>query len=289
MKSLAPTLPSTSVNPCTKEWLPVSLEAFLTELEALRRAAKDAAALLLFRGQRRREWRLDSTFARSVKLLLFGVAPEDGYSERLRHSGDLNASLSSLLLLKFGTLLEPSAELKAVETEHGVDAWFELMKRYQQYPKEDAPALPGTNFLDWSQNSDVGLFFANDERDGQGALFVCDATATGKTLQVLPVQEILHRIREQMMQGLANGLPLLFSPSRQIANPRAKNQQAVYFAQMELRMDMLEMWRMQEAKNSNETILVKLVLPAGSEVELSRYLSNKGINSAFIYPDSKGA
>lgn len=287
MKTPAPTLPGTRVNPCSKEWLPVSLDDFLIELEGLKQAAKDAGSLLLFRGQRRREWRLDSTFARSVKSLLFGVKPEEGYSERLRNSGDLNAALSSLLLLKFGTLLEPSAELKAVEAEHGVDAWFELMKRYQQYPEEDAPALPGTNFLDWSQSSDVGLFFANDGRDGQGALFVCDATATGKTQQVLPVIQILHKVRERLMQGLANGSPLLFSPPRQIANQRAKNQQTVYFAQMELRMDMLELWRMQEDGNPGGTVVVKLVLPGGSETDLTQYLFEKRIDNAFIYPDHK--
>lgn len=285
MKNLAPTLASTRVRSLSKEWLPTSLDAFSTELEALKHSATAAGSLLLFRGQRRREWRLDSTFARSVKLLLFDVKPEDGYSERLRSSGDLNAALSSLLLLKFGTLLEPSAELKAVEAEHGVDAWFELMKRYQQYPEEDAPALPGTNFLDWSKSSDVAVFFANEGRDGQGALFVCDATATGKTLQILPVSQVLHKIREQLMQGLSNGLPLLFSPSRQIANQRAKNQQAVYFAQMELRMDMLELWRMQENKDPSDTIAVKLVLPAHTEAECSLYLSEKGLDSAFIYPD----
>jgi hypothetical protein len=287
MNTPAPTLPDTRVNPRSKEWLPISLDDFLTELEALKQVAKDAGSLLLFRGQRRREWRLDSTFARSVKSLLFGLEPEEGYSKRLRNSGDLNSALSSLLLLKFGTLLEPSAELKAVEAEHGVDAWFELMKRYQQYPEEDAPALPGTNFLDWSQSSDVGLFFANDKRGGEGALFICDATSTGKTLQVLPVVQILHKVREQLMQGLANGSPLLFSPPRQIANQRAKNQQAVYFAQMELRMDMFELWRMQEERNPSDTIVVKLVLPAHSENELTQCLSEKGIDNAFIYPDHK--
>ena len=159
------------------------------------------------------------------------------------------------------------------------------MKRYQQYPEEDAPALPGTNFLDWSQSSDVALFFANEGRDGQGALFVCDATATGKTLQILPVVQILHKVREQLMQGLANGSPLLFSPPRQIANQRAKNQQAVYFAQMELRIDMLELWSMQENRDSSDTIAVKLVLPARTEADFTRYLSENGMDSAFIYPD----
>jgi hypothetical protein len=189
-------------------------------------------------------------------------------------------------LLKFGTLLQPSAELKDVEAVHGVDAWFELMKRYQQYPKEDIPVLRGTNFLDWSQSSDVALYFANEGRSGHGALFVCDATATGKTLQRLPVIDILHKVREQLMKGQANGAPLLFSPARQIANLRAKNQQAVYFAQMDLRLGLSELWRLRELRVGQETILVKLVLPRGTEDEANDYLLRKGIDQAFIYPDA---
>lgn len=287
MKNLIPAHPGTKIDLRTNEWLPASPEGFFAELAALKQCAEHAQSLLLYRGQRRREWRLDSTFARSAKSLLFGMKPEEGYSERLLRSGDLNAALSSLLLLKFGTLLEPSAELYAVELEHGIDAWFELMKRCQQYPEEDSPALPGTNFLDWSQSSDVALFFANDGRNGQGALFVCDATATGKTQQILPVMEILKKVRTQLMQGVPNGAPLLFSPQQQIANQRAKNQQAVYFAQLELRLDLLELWRMQEDRRPGETIVVKLVLPAGSAAELDRYLSEKGVNHPFIFPDSK--
>jgi hypothetical protein len=87
------------------------------------------------------------------------------------------------------------------------------------------------------------------------------------------------------MQRLSNGSPLLFSPPRQIANQRAKNQQAVYFAQMELRMDMLELWRMQEEGDLSNTIAVKLILPAQTEAGFAQYLSEKGMSNAFIYPD----
>lgn len=285
MKHPEPTLPSTMVNPRTKEWLPASLDDFLVELEALKQAADRSRSLLLFRGHCRPEWRLDSTFARSIKSLLFSMRPEEGYSARLRNSGDLNFALSGLLLLKYGTILEPSAELKKVEVEHGVDSWFELMKRHQQYPEEDAPVLQGTNFLDWSRSSDVALYFANEDRSGPGALFVCDATATGKTLQVLPVAEILHKVREQLMQGQSNGAPLLFSPPKQILNQRAKNQQAVYFAQMELRVDLADLWRLVESSLHSETILLKLVLPQGTESAAGRYLASKGIDRHFIYPD----
>lgn len=267
-------------------WLSESLEAVLAEIEALKRRAKDEKRLLIYRGHCRREWRLDTTFVRSIKSCLFGMKAHDGFPPRLRDSGDLNSALTSLLLLKFGSLIERSAGLKTVESDRGVDGWFELMKRYQQYPDEDPlVGLPGTNFLDWSQSSDVALFFGNDERNGDGALFVCDATATGKTLQVLPVVEVLNKLREQCMRGQPGGLPLLFHPPHQIANKRAQNQQAVYFAQMELRSDMLEVWRVLEARQDDESIILKIVLPRGSEGDLRNYLQKKGITEAFIYPD----
>lgn len=284
MKTLRPSSAATRIAR-TQEWIPESFDVLLTEIDALKLRAADEKRLLIYRGHRRREWRLDTTFVRSVKSRLFGMEAQDGFTARLRDSGDLNSALTSLLLLKFGTLLEPSAELKTVETEHGVDAWFELMKRYQQYPEEDVLALTGTNFLDWSQSSDVALFFGNDRRDGEGALFVCDATATGKTLQKLPVVEILRKVREQFMRGDPTGLPLLFSPPKQIANERAKNQQAVYFAQMELRLDLLESWRLLEASKNDESIILKMILPAGTEGDTRKYLEAKGVTDSFIYPD----
>jgi hypothetical protein len=289
MKALRPNTASTRIAR-TGEWIPESLDALLAEIRALKLRAAEEKRLLIYRGHCRREWRLDTTFVRSVKARLFGMEAHDGFSARLRDSGDLNSALTSLLLLKFGTLLEPSAKLKTLEFEHGVDAWFELMKRYQQYPEEDALAgLPGTNFLDWSQSSDVALFFGNDRRDGEGALFVCDATATGKTLQELPVVEILRKLREQFIRGEPSGLPLLFSPPRQIANERAKNQNAVYFAQMELRLDMLESWRLLESSKDDESIILKIVLPRGTEGDLRKYLTTKSITEALIYPDKVAA
>ena len=285
MKRPVPVTAGTKIHPGTREWLPQSFADCLTELESLNGIATEAKALLLYRGHSRREWRLDSTFVRTVKARLLDMAPTDGFAKHVRQSGDLNAMLSSLLLLKFGSFAGPSTELLSVEAEHGVDAWFELMKRFQQYPNEDMQVLKGTNLLDWSRSSDVALYFANERRESAGALFVCDATATGKTLQVIPVADILAKIREQVMNGLPNGSPLLFSPKRQIAYQRAKNQQAVYFAQMELRQDLLEMWRIHEQGKPEETILVKIVLPHGSQHECAAYLDSKGINVAFIYPD----
>lgn len=285
MKRPVPITAGTKIHPSTGEWLPLSFADCLTELKSLNGMATEAKALLLYRGHSRQEWRLDSTFVRTAKAKLLDMAPTDGFTKHVQQSGDLNAMLSSLLLLKFGTLAGPSDELLSAEAEHGVDAWFELMKRFQQYPDEDMLVLKGTHLLDWSLSSDVALYFANERRESAGALFVCDATATGKTLQEIPVAEILAKIRKKAMDGVPNGMPLLFSPKQQIAYQRSKNQQAVYWAQMELRLDLLEMWRLQEQENPEEAIVVKIVLPPGSQQECTAYLEHKGINEAFIYPD----
>lgn len=97
--------------------------------------------------------------------------------------------------------------------------------------------------------------------------------------------EILAKVRKQVLNGLPNGSPLLFSPNRQIAYKRAKNQQAAYFAQMDLRLDLMELWRLQEQEKPEEVIVVKIVLPPGSQHECAAYLESKGIDEAFIYPD----
>lgn len=287
MKALKPVRSSTRVHSASGEWLPSSAADLLAELDYLSQRAADDKRLLLYRGQRRREWRLDSTFVRAVKTKVFGMEEHHGFSARLRDSGDLNFALTGLLLFKFGTLLDPSEELRKAAADHGLDAWFELMKRYQQYADDDISPPAGTNFLDWSQSRDVALYFANEQRVGEGAIFVCDATATGKSQQIVPVEEILKKIREQLVRGQPNGAPLLFCPPRQITSPRAKNQQAVYFAQMELRLDMLEAWRLREALQPDETIILKIVLPQGSEAEIAGYLEEKGLVESFIYPDKE--
>jgi len=129
----------------------------------------------------------------------------------------------------------------------------------------------------------VALYFANENRTGDGALYMCDTTATGKTLQVIPAGKILEKMNEDGNAGRPLGTPLMFSPARQILNQRAKNQQAIYFAQMELRTDLETIWRLQEEQLRNETIFLKLVLP-GSESHVKEYLLKKGITSAFLFP-----
>jgi hypothetical protein len=276
--------PTTRIDPRTGEWLPATFEGCLVELENIAAVAEANESLLLYRGHADHRWRLDSTFVREFKRRLLQIEPTQGFSKHLRSCGDLTSSLTSLLLMKFGRLVGPSPELMKVSAEHGADPWFELMKRYQQFPKEDSLPFKGTNLLDWSRSRDVALYFANDLRTDAGAIFICDATATGKTLQVVTVAEILSKMRDQMLAGFANGVPLLFSPKKQIAYARAKNQQAVYFAQMELRLDLLEQWRLQERSQPDSTIVVKIVIPDGTTEVCAAYLSGKGVTKDYIFP-----
>ena len=285
MKNIFPIRPDTTIDNHTKEWIPKSFDAFICELNHIISLLKQANSLALFRGHRDRKWLLDSTFARSFKASYFGVPAEHKLPKHVVNSGELHNALLNLFLLKFGVLGGPSPELEAAATEHDLDAWFELMKRIQQYPKEDYFHFKGTNFIDWTQSPDVALHFANEDREGEGAIYVCDATATGKSQQVVTVLEILDKIRAMRNIEHPLGAPLLFCPPKQIKNQRAKNQQAVYFAQMDLRHDLETIWRLREAKFTDETILIKLVLPAGTEADTGNYLAAKDISREFIYPD----
>lgn len=287
MKKISPVHSDTVIDKKTGEWVPKSFEDFLSEITHIESLIKESGSSVVFRGHRKRNWLLDSTFVRSCKTTLFGVAEDSRLSERIVKSVDLHLALLNLFLLKFGVLVRPSNELDSHMIEAGIDPWFELMKRIQQHPEENNEGpfrLRGTNLLDWTESSDVAMFFANEGRDGDGAVYVCDATATGKTLQIIPVGEILEKMKASGNAGNSLGIPLMFHPRRQVLNQRAKNQKAIYFAQMDLRYDLESVWKIQEQGLNNETIILKLVLPAGTEAEASADLLKKGITKEFIYP-----
>lgn len=218
-------------------------------------------------------------------MALFRVSPYCRLPTNLANSKELHYVLLNLFLLKYGVLARPSDDLESLGQSSGVDPWFELMKRYQQYPEEDQLSLKGSNLLDWTLSSDVALYFANDRRSGEGAVYICDPAATGKTMQTIPVGEILDTMDRFGNAGQPKpcGTPLFFCPPKQIQNQRATNQQARYVAQMDLRFDLETQWRTVGSKNPSEIILVKLVLPADTEDEVRSYLMNKGICGSFIY------
>jgi len=283
MNKITPLCQSTMIGIDPHEWIPTSFEDFLLELGHITKACSGNNPLPLFRGHADRAWLLDSTFVRTCKKKLFDVPAHSKIADSIRQPIVYHMVLLNLLLLKFGILAQPSLELKRLEEEHDIDAWFELIKRCQQYPEEDHPQFKGTFVLDWTKSQDVALFFLNKDRTGDGAIWICDAPATGKTLQTIKVEAILDLMHEKGNVGNALGVPLMFSPKKQIKQQRANNQQAVYIAQMELRYDLAEMWAAQEKQD--EYIFIKLILPAGTQEYCSAYLLKKGITEAWIFPD----
>ena len=287
MKAISPRLSKTTIGNAAWEWLPHSITEFLEEVNHVQAHCKELEHLVLYRGHRERKWLLDSTFARSCKKYVFGIEAwqKIGFDE-FRMSTNHQQILLNLFFFKFDFMARPSNELFQLEEKYGIDPWFEFMKRLQQHPEEDPTHLKGTSILDWTQNPDVAIYFANESRDREGAVWICDATATGKTLQVLPVQEILKQMAELGMRDESLGIPLMFHPKKQIAQKRAANQEAIYMAQMDLRMDLSEVWdNLQENEKPEEKILAKIVLPAGTTEECAQYLIQRGITRQFLFPD----
>lgn len=286
MKLSGPKLNRTGIGNVPWEWISKTFDDFLEECANVSSLGNDLGHLMLFRGQRDRKWLLDSTFTRSCKQKVFGIDPWQKLKfEDFRLSEQHQQILLNLFFFKFEFVARPSQELKRLEEIYGIDPWFEFMKRIQQYPEEDTSHLKGSFILDWTQNADVGIYFANSSRQGEGALWIADVTATGKTLQVLKVQEILHKMVEAGSRNESLGIPLIFHPKKQLAQKRAANQEPVYIAQMDLRADLSEVWDNLETQRRGENILLKMILPAGTEDDCAGYLTHKGMTTSFIFPE----
>ena len=286
MKLPGPKLNRTEIGNVPWEWIPKTFDDFLEECANVISHCKDLGHLVLFRGQRDRKWLLDSTFVRSCKQKVFGMDPwQRLIFDDFRLSEQHQQILLNLFFFKFDFVARPSQELERLEETHGIDPWFEFMKRIQQYPEEDTSYLSGSFIIDWTQNIDVGIYFANSSREGKGALWIADVTATGKTLQVIKVQEILHKMAEAGSRNESLGTPLIFHPKKQLAQKRATNQEPVYIAQMDLRADLSEVWDNRETEHRSKSIFLKIVLPGGTEHDCARYLAQKGMTDSFIFPD----
>jgi hypothetical protein len=269
------------------EWIPKDFDNFLKELYAIKDHCDKREHLGIYRGQSNRNWLLDSTFVRFCKENIFGIPQSAKLKEDFRLSLEHQQIVGNLLFFKCGAVI-PSPELFKVERLHGIDPWFELLKRLQQYSEEDVLPLKGTFIMDWTTKPEVAIYFSNYARSDDGAVWVCDATVTGKTLQVTTVSEILDKMKKRLLNNeCLGGIPLMFHPKRQIACERASNQGAVYFAQMDLRVDLSEIWSLYERENNiDENVFIKLVLPAtASAEECTNWLEEKGITKSFLFPD----
>lgn len=266
-------------------WKPDSFENCLRELEHASAVLSHSNHAILYRGQRDRSWLIDSTIARSLKQNWFNTPPGHQFNQLAQNTFELHRLLVSAVLWKFGHAIGPNPELLALEQQdQELDSWFELMKRLQQYPEKekDWEGLPGTPLVDWSLSPDIGLFFANRHRTSSqsGAVFIVDATKIGKIQMTIKVAEIL-RILEKTLHDRSPGLPLLFCPSKQTKMLRANRQSARYFAHMDLRYDLSAIWRVHE-QNIGKRILLKLILPTGTDAAIANYLHQKGLDESYV-------
>lgn len=230
---------------------------------------------------------MDSTFVRWVKEYVLGVSPLSKVQNDYRQSKQYLRLLAEIFFYKFGTLTRPSRGLLDLsEREPEIDPWFEWMKRIQQYPDEDMGPIRGSFLLDWTQNISVAVYFANELRHprSSGAVWVADLDAMGKILhRDMTVGEMLKRMEEAISNGRPPGCPLVFCPKKQIASERARNQDAIYMAQMDLRYDVAELWSAKP--DIGEQVLLKLILPDRTTKECSAWLKDEGMTETYIYPD----
>jgi hypothetical protein len=234
MKNPNPSCSGTRVDSDNHIWIPKSFSDFLCEVNNLEKSFAGESPLPLFRGHADSRWLLESTFARSCKQYILGLELDQKVHQHVQGSVDYHRIVLNLLLLKYGVIVRPPDE-DATE----IDPWFELMRAFQQYPEMDHHHFKGTFFLDWSKSIKVALFFANAARQGDGALWICDVVATGLTLQIKPVGEILDLMNQRGNRSKpdALGCPLIFHPPA-TPDERVRRQKAVYVAQMDLRFDL---------------------------------------------------
>ncbi|MBU3979604.1 FRG domain-containing protein [Patescibacteria group bacterium] len=284
MKCISPTHSTTYViNQHT--WRPKDFNTFSDELNNIKHNKNDNSALL-YRGHKSANWKLDSTFIRYFKKEILKIPKFTHPNDYIRNSEEYNNAIAWFYLFKFGILARPSDELEKLSETHGIDSWFELMKIIQQDPREDHPEVKGTNIIDWTKSSDVALYFSNENRNDDGALWICDSSVTGKTLQTIPVGKILDKMKDALKNGKPWGCPLLFCPKKQIKYNRAKHQEAIYISQMDLRYSLDELWnKIEREKNNNELIYMKLILSSGSENDFTDYLLKKGITPDYLFPN----
>lgn len=291
MELIEPSQKSTDHSPDFHEWVPNTFDNLLVELNHIISSCEGPDPAPLFRGQADYTWSLDSTFVRNCIKHLFNLPDYQKLTTKIRHSLSFHRSIASLLLLKFGTLCKPSKEAFDRERTENIDPWFELLKNLQQYPERDA-FIKGTFLTDWSRSKEIALYFTIYEgraeqrkiRPGHGALWICDAVATGKTLQVKKLGEILKLMNKPEFLDGTRSLPLIFHPPTQTLQPRAMNQIPVYISQMDFRYDIADIWANLESQRKKR-IFVKLIIPEETKEALAQYLESKGVSEDNVYPD----
>lgn len=288
MNQFKPVLSDTEVFENNHTWRPSSFKNFCVELDGLQKNINEA---LHFRGHRDVNWLIDSTVARSLKKQnnIYLFYDDSDMNNPLHQYKLANLYIQKMKRLNF------SPELKALK-DSGIDLLFEMYRHHQQNPEfmrvyDIEPR--GTNFIDFTLNSKVGLFFANLNRDynSEGALFVVRQTAIGAHLLRSSFSEILVLLEKHISEKsnvLYSYFPYWVFPEKQISNSsdlKPHRQDAIYYAQMDLRVDLELAWQ-KLAQQTNNQVFVKLILPKGTTEEVDAFLKSEGITEEYLFPPS---
>lgn len=297
---LNPSLKSTLVTSDGFEWRPATFSDCLREIEHVQSVISECC---YFRGQRLSNRLLDSTFARKMKERR-GIKDTQRYSVEqqsntaLQHElgNDLLNTLYSVPLLR-SFLWEAAPPIRV--NGRPIDMLYQHHIHVQQNPKD--PNLlgftsAGTNFLDFSLNWKIGLFFANRNRlqPDEGALFVVHQKNLGPVFHPgeTPFRDIILMLEQAIEQNPRqdySGLPRLPWPDTYVNNtldPKPKKQEAIYLAQMDFRKDLELSWKELYAQTKKQTY-IKIVIPANTADEVKDFLISQGLTEEFLFPKTK--
>lgn len=282
MQGIDPKLASTRRSQDGHEWLPVDFKSFLTELEHIIASCVGHKPKPFFRGHADSTWLLDSTFVRNL-IRALELKLNQRLSQELRRSTIFNIAIKKLLLMKFGIECKPHQELLDIEKKENVDPWFEFLKNLQQELNTDRSVLlKGTFFIDWTLSSDIGLFFANENRIKDGSLWIYDYLEKG-TRYDNPTHHLIDLMRSPKFFEDKIYEPYILYPRIQIVQECANNQDSIYIAQLDYRYDLADIWVNQESRLNNRQLFINLILPDGTQGDCAQYLQSKGITRQFIY------
>ena len=288
-----PKLNSSLSNSDDKIWRPTSLESLFQEIDQISKIGEKSDSLILFRGQTKIYWPIDSTFVRNCIPTLFNIKDYTKLPPGIRRRSTFHRTVTSLLLMKFDEIIKPSQEAYEKEVSHDIDPFFELLKNVQQYPENysESPFIKGTNFIDWTYKSDIALYFATFEGKGEqrkvssdnGALYVYDASSTGNIHQTIKMQQVFDNMTSYEFLNGEGALPLMLHPKKQTQQHRASNQKPVYITQMNFSFNLSEVWEQYEKVN-NTRVFIKIEIEENLKKELAEYLDSKGVSEQHVYP-----
>ena len=133
MHLIKPKLESTEYSPDYREWIPLSFESFLVELDHIINSCEGDDPIPLFRGQTNYEWFVDSTLVRNCIQDIFNISDYHLLKKEIRNSVSFHRAIASILLLKFGTVWKPSQESLKREKVDDIDPWFELFSAHPRH------------------------------------------------------------------------------------------------------------------------------------------------------------